>query len=152
MARATDPEWLICLQARVLALAELEDRERRHLELLESAHARTGLARGTLELAYEFAQEEGIDPALALELLVCGVAVIDLEEPEPMDESHSLAAPEWVAPVGLPDEAVELERVLRRTFRRVRAKLEQHPNVGAAIDALALEADVGPYQYHSTPI
>src|SRR5688500_2722690 len=69
------PAWVSCLQERALALADLPDRERRHIEVIEAAQAQTGLPLTTLELAYEIALEEGLDPALALEVLVCKIAV-----------------------------------------------------------------------------
>lgn len=147
MNRPLETNWVACLQERVVALADLPDRERRHAELMESVQSRIGYPLSTLELAYEIALEEGVDPALALELLVCRVAVIDLPEPAPGDETHSLAPPDWVTPVGLPEEAVELERRLRKTFRRLRSVLERHTEVGAAIDAFAAEPDIAHYDY-----
>jgi hypothetical protein len=145
--RPTRNEWLRCLQERVLVLADMPERERRHAELMESLELRTALPRHTLELAYELALEEGIDPALALELLACKVAVIDLAEPVPDDQSHSLAPPEWVVPVGLPNEALELEGRMRKTFRRLRTCLQQNAEIGQAIAAFASEPDVDSYDY-----
>lgn len=142
-------DWVNCLQERARVLAELPDRERRHLEVIESAQARTGLPLTTLELAYELALEEGLDPALALEVLVCKIAVVELSEPV-SEEAHSLAPPEWVSPVvpvGVPEETVVLERHMRKTFRRLRHMLELHQELSAAVDAFGREPDVAAFDY-----
>lgn len=142
-------DWVGCLQERAAALAQLPDRERRHLEVVESARERTGLPLTTIELAYELALEEGLDPALALEILVCKVAVIELSE-APADEAHAFTPPEWVAPVvppGIPEDHVILERRMRKTFRRLRHMLEENDDLSRAIAAFAAEPDLAVFDY-----
>jgi hypothetical protein len=142
------PSWRECLRERAAALADLSERERRHADLMETHEARAVASRAVLEMAYELAQEEGVDPALALELVSCRVAVLELEPPTgaSTEESHSLVAPEWVAPADAP-LTMAIERRMRMTFRRVRADLEKHDQVIEAIDAFTAETDVGPFDY-----
>lgn len=142
------PGWLRCLRERTTALADLPDRERRHAELMEAHEARDAAPRHVLELAYEIALEEGLDPAFALEMISCRVAVLELEAPTgaSTEETHSLTAPEWVAPPELPSE-LAIERRIRMTFRRMRAGFEQHGDPAAAIDWFATGPDVGLYDY-----
>lgn len=137
-----------CLRERTLALADLPDRERRHAELMESHEARGAASRQVLELAYEIAQEEGLDPAFALEIISCRVGVLELEAPTgaSTEETHSETAPEWVVPPERPSEQA-VERRMRMTFRRMRAGLEQHDDPAAALDWFANAPDVGHYDY-----
>ena len=142
------PSWRECLRDRALALADLPDRERRHSELMETHEARAVASRPVLEMAYELALEEGIDPALALELVSCRVAVLELEEPTgaSTEDSQSLVAPAWVTPAGAPAN-MAIERRMRASFRRVRASIEKHGEVTQAIDAFTAEPDVGTFDY-----
>jgi len=147
-AEWTHDEWVACLEKSASRLAELPDRERRHLDLIEAAEARTHAPRAVLELAYEIAEEEGIDPALGLELIICRVAVEELTPPEPpADEAHSLV-PEFVEPLPASDEEVMRERRMRMTFRRVRGMLEKSPSFAQAIHAFADEPDIGQFDYY----
>ncbi|HSL70291.1 MAG TPA: hypothetical protein VK864_08600 [Longimicrobiales bacterium] len=124
-------------------------RERRRAELLDDVEERAWIDRPVLELAYDLAEEEDLDTAIALELVGCGVAVVELEPParSVAGEAHSLTAPDWVAPPAEPADVLVLERRLRLTFRRFRALLEQHRDPAAAIEALAEQVDAQPYDY-----
>src|SRR5262245_4813913 len=90
------PDWLKCLRSRLRTLPELSER---HADLVASVQERTHVPLQVLEIAYDVARESGLDPGLALEIVACGVCVVELEEPLPVaDQAHSLNPPDWVAP------------------------------------------------------
>jgi hypothetical protein len=142
------PDWLRCLRGRLTILSEMAGRERRRAELLEDLEQRSWIDRPVLDLAYDLAEEEDLDPAIALELVGCGVAVVELEPPgkSVAGEAHSLTLPD-LTPVTEPADVLVLERRLRLTFRRFRALLEQHHELPAAVEALAEQLDAQPYDY-----
>ena len=102
------------------------------------------------EMLYEVAQEEGLDPALAYELVRSGLGV--LPPPEGVENAPTFAVsdkyrPEWLEPPVDPDTMLR-ERTLRFSFRRLRALLEEHTgDAAAAFRAFAREPDVGPVGY-----
>jgi hypothetical protein len=144
---AADPAWLVCLRARLRALPELSER---HADMVAGVEARTHVPRTVLERAYDLAREAGLDPALALELVGCGVSVVELDpEPTVAEEAHSSNPPDWVAPPAAPVDVLVLERRLRLTFRRLRTLLEREDDLNAAIEKFAREPDVRAYDFRS---
>ena len=139
--------WLSCLRSRLRALPELSER---HADMVAGVEKRTHVPRATLERAYDLAREAGLDPALALELVGCGVSVVELDtEPTVAEEAHSSNAPDWVAPPSAPTDVLVLERRLRLTFRRLRTLLEREDDLTRAIEAFACEPDVQAYDFRA---
>ena len=141
------PAWLTCLRARLLALPELSER---HADMVAGVERRTHVPRAVLERAYDLARESGLDPALALELVGCGVSVVELDpEPTVAEEAHSSNPPDWVAPPPGTTDVLILERRLRLTFRRLRTLLEREDDLKRAIEAFACEPDVQAYDFRA---
>ncbi len=141
------PVWLRCLKERARLLEQIPVLERRRTDLVAGVATRSGASLALLDIAYDRALEEGLDPVLALEIIGCGVAVLDLTKPEPLEGTHSLPPPEWVAPpIELPGEQA-LERRLRLTFRRMRSALERTGDLESAIASFSSEVDVGAFRY-----
>jgi hypothetical protein len=121
-----------------------EDVERRHEVLMEWAESEIGLDRDYAEQVYALAEEEGLEPLLALHLVRAGIGVRELEPPEQdMEDAAQQAPPEWVAEETVELEDVALERRLRATFRRFRSHLETEADVPAAARRLLQDPDVG---------
>jgi hypothetical protein len=137
-----------CLSERVAALTGDAATERRHEELMEWAEAELDLERANAEQVYALAEEENLPPVLALLLVHCRVGVLELEVPEQdADEAaHQAAPPDWVETEQVEFDDVALERRLRTTFRRFRARLEESGSPPSAVDAFLLEPDVGMVQ------
>jgi hypothetical protein len=146
--RANDQTWMSCLRERGQLLEQLPALEHRRSHLLEKSAQRSGVSHHLLDRAYDLACEEGLDPALALELVGCGVAVIELAPTEPLAEAHSLN-PEFVAQVTEPLPDILRERRMRLTFRRMRSALEQTETLEEAIQRFGSEPDVGEFDYAS---
>ena len=144
--RYTDQPWVACLRERGQLLEHLPKLEHRRANLLEKSQKRSGAPTQVLDLAYDLAIEEGLDPVLALEIVGCGIAVVELAPKEPPDEAHSLM-PDFVEPVteALPD--IVRERRMRLTFRRMRSALQASNDLGSAIDCFAAEPDIAPFDY-----
>ena len=111
------------------------------------------MAAGTsLEAAdeiYDVAEEEGLDPAIAFELVLGGVGVRDLAPPalDNWAETQVEAPADWIDPEPPPPQEAARERHLRTTFRRVRSLIETTPSVDEAIRTFVHEPDVGPVDY-----
>jgi len=137
-----------CLLERVRRLGELEGRQRRRSELVRRAVRESGLAWQAAGSAYDLAEEEGVDPALALELLHCRVLVRGPREARPTevrgDTLLEAAPPEWISGPPLAEEEARWERRLRGSFRRLRRLLEEHATPESALLAYAEEPDVAP--------
>lgn len=125
-----------------------EERERRRCEIVEEAE-KSGMSYELAEMLYDIAIDEGIDPAMAYELVRTGLGVV------PPDDGVSNAAsapssdkyyPTWMFPAEPPDEVLR-ERMLRVSFRRLRSLLESHPEVDEAFRVFANEPDVGHFGY-----
>jgi hypothetical protein len=144
--RFSDQPWVACLRERGQLLEHIPKLEHRRSNLLERSQKRSGAPLHVLDRAYDLAIEEGLDPVLALELVGCGVAVIELAPKEQLDESHSLT-PDFVDPITEPLPDIIRERRMRMTFRRMRAALEASDDLLAAIDHFAAEPDVGAFDY-----
>ena len=101
------------------------------------------------EMLYDVAREEGLDPVLAWDLVMSGLGVAPPpggagnQVDEPASDKYY---PTWLLPASPPD-AVLRERMLRFSFRRLRAMLERHPDPAEALRAYAREPDVGVFGF-----
>ncbi len=140
-------EAAACLEQRARRFQQLAGPERRRSEVVERAMAEAGLARGEAEEAYDLAREEGLDPALALELLHCGVLVRSPGDVAPISQRHDTVLeempPEWLRGPPPADEDARRERRLRASFRRLRVLLQERGTPEEALLAFADEPDVG---------
>ncbi len=140
-------EAAACLLARAHELAALAGHERRRSELVERAVRATGLDWGEAEAVYDLAREEGLDPALAFELLHCHVLVLGPEDVRPAESRDGTELedrpPEWIAAAPPPAEEARRERRLRGSFRRLRRLLEERGTPEEALLAFVEEPDVG---------
>lgn len=120
------------------------DFERRHEVLVERAIERDGLEREAAESIYALAEEEHLEPELALLVAASGVGVMELEEPDSDPEriGHQQVPPEWVAEGDIPVPEARRERRLRLTFRRLRSLLARTDSATEAVRLLAAEPDV----------
>lgn len=118
--------------------------ERRHEALMEWAEAH-GMERAYAEQIFALAEEEDLEPVLALHVVRAGIGVRELQEPEQdMDEdAMQQAPPEWVAEDVVEMDDIALERTLRATFRRLRSHVEASGSAPAAIEAMLREPDIG---------
>lgn len=128
----------------------LEEREidRRRSELVEEAEER-GMSRELAELLYDIALEEGLDPALAYELVCTGLGVAPPPEGvsnAPADPMVDKYLPSWMFPPE-PTDKILRERMLRTSFRRLRSILQEVDDVDEAFRSFANEPDVGHYGY-----
>lgn len=123
-----------------LDAAELE---RRRDALIEDARD-VGMPRELVELLYDIAREEGLDPGLGFELVRSGLGVC------PPPDGISNAAdrpttdrylPPWMFPP-TPTDLLLRERTLHLSFRRLRALLEEHHDIEDAFRSFALDPDV----------
>jgi hypothetical protein len=137
-----------CLLSKAEVQISDSERARRLSELGEQAET-DGMSRDLVERLYEVAREEGLDPALAYELVRCGLGVV----PPPEGVSNAAGQPvadkylpEWMFPP-TPTDSLLRERMLRVSFRRLRSLLEQHPEPDDAFRAFAHEPDVDVYGY-----
>lgn len=125
------------------------ERESRRQEILDEA-AEAGMPPVLAELLYDVARDEGLDPALAYELVRCGIGVLPPEggvSNAPSQPSSDPYAPEWLLDAPLPPDELIRERTLRVSFRRLRALLEEHHDMDQAFRAFAREPDVGAVGY-----
>jgi hypothetical protein len=137
-----------CLVERAETGSGDPERARRLSELVEEAEG-DGMPLDLVERLYEVAREEGLDPGLAYELVRCGLGVIP--PPEGVSNAAEQPAadrylPEWMFPP-TPTDSLLRERMLRVSFRRLRALLEEHPEPEDAFRAFAQEPDVDVYGY-----
>lgn len=137
-----------CLVAGEGAVAP-EEAVRRRSDLLEDA-AQDGIPAPLAEQLYDVAREEGLDPALALELVRCGLGVCPPEEglsSAPEQPTSDKYAPGWLLQPPTGTDELLRERMLRLSFRRLRSLLEVHPEPAEAMRAFAAEPDVGVHGY-----
>lgn len=131
----------------LISAADPGTRERKS-DLMEEGRA-AGMPEPLTEMLYDIAQEEGIDPGLAFDLVRSGLGVapppggVSNAAQVPVSDPH---LPEWFFQPSTPDELLR-ERMLRVSFRRFRSLLEQHPEVEDAFRAFADEPDVGYFGY-----
>jgi len=142
-------EAAACLLERVRRLGELEGRRRRRAELVERAVRASGLEWEEAEEVYDLADEEGVDPALALELVHCRMLVLGPREAVPTElrgnTQLEATPPEWLSGPPPAQAQARRERRLRGSFRRLRRLLEECPTEEAALVAYAEEPDVAPH-------
>ena len=134
-----------CLLAGAEASLDTKEREHRRGEILDEA-TQSGMSPELAEQLYDVAREEGLDPALAYELVRCGIGVLPPAEGvsnAPSQPSSDPYAPEWLLDSPVPPDELLRERTLRFSFRRLRALLEEHEDVDQAFRAFAREPDVG---------
>ena len=122
--------------------------ERRRSEIIEEGET-AGMPSDLVELMYDIAREEGIDPGLALELVKSGLGVV----PPPDGVSNESSAPSsdrylpaWMFPPSPPDHLLR-ERTLRLSLRRLRARLEEHHDIEEAFRHFAIDPDIGHVGY-----
>jgi hypothetical protein len=121
---------------------------RRRSDLVEKA-VEAGHAVEYADQIYDIAEEEGVDPALAFELVLNGIGVRELSPPNEDQwlETQVEAPPGWVAEPDRQPEVAERERHMRSTFRRLRRMLEEHGQPRPALEAFAREPDVAEISY-----
>lgn len=125
-----------------------EDAPRRRVELVEKA-VKAGHSIEYADQIYDIAEEEGVDPAFAFELVLNKIGVRELTPPnnDQWLETQVEAPPTWVeSPDQSPDDAAR-ERHLRTTFRRLRSKFDSHDNPRDALEAFATDPDVAEIEY-----
>lgn len=136
-----------CLLERARELEALAGHQRRRAELVDRAVRESGLAWTEAEGVYDLAREEGLDPALAFELLHCRVLVVGPTDVRATDaRAHTeleATPPEWVETQPPPEEEARRERRLRGSFRRLRRLIEERGTPEEALVAFAEEPDVG---------
>lgn len=128
----------------------LEEREldRRRSQILEEAEE-VGMSADLVELLYDVALEEGIDPALGFDLVRSGLGVAppaDGVSNAPDDPMVDKYLPAWMFPAE-PTDRLLRERMLRVSFRRLRGMLEEEEDVEQAFIRFANEPDVGHFGY-----
>jgi hypothetical protein len=138
------------LQHLIERTAEIVDdgTPRRRIELVERA-LEAGHSIEYADLIYDIAEEEGLDPALAFELVLNGIGVRELTPPVDDDwvETQVEAPPKWVTEPEPSPAAAAHERHMRTTFRRLRGLIEQHGSARAALAAFAQQPDVAEMKY-----
>lgn len=117
------------------------ERGRRRQEVIGRAVEEGGVERALAEQVYDVALEEGVEPAFALELVRCGVAVGGEPEEAPDAETIQVGAPPWLVEAPSRGEA-DRERRLRLSLRRLRGLLETHDTAEDALIAFVREPDV----------
>lgn len=137
------------MQKRLEYLIErAEQIEGRRREELVALAMDAGHTREYADRIYDVAEEEGVEPAFAFELVLNGIGVRELSGPQDDEwlETQVEAPPAWVAqPDREPDAA--RERHMRSTFRRLRRMFELHGSPRAALEAFAREPDVAEVRY-----
>lgn len=130
-----------CLKRHAADIESEAHTLRRHEELLDWATDDIGLERAWAEQAYDIAREEEIEPAIAFELIRCGVGI----RAEVMDDSGAPkldpSSPSWIAGGPTPDQAMREWR-LRTSLRRLRTLIREHGAPAPALRAFADAPDV----------
>ncbi len=139
--RLRDGGGVECLVERAEVVEREVERGRRRQEVVGRAVREGGVDRDLAEQVYDVALQEGVEPAFALELVRCGVAVGGEPEVEPDEDTIQVGAPPWLAAAPSLSEA-ERERRLRMSLRRLRGLLETHESAEDALIAFVQEPDV----------
>lgn len=108
-----------------------------------------GMSSDLAALLYDIAWEEGLDPAIAYELVRTGLGVAPPEggiSNDPDAPAVDRYLPAWMFPPTDPETLLR-ERMLRMSFRRLRSLLEAEPDPEDAFRRFANEPDVGHYGY-----
>lgn len=123
-------------------------RARRRMDVIGEAQA-DGMSPELAEMMYDVAVEERLDPALAYELVCSGLGVappaegLDNAAEQPASDKYY---PTWLLPANPTDDVLR-ERMLRLSFRRLRALLEASADSVDAFRAYAREPDVGVFGF-----
>lgn len=136
------------LLERAALLGEAAPSSRRREDLVARA-VEAGHSREYADQMYDVAEEEGLDPAVAFEVVLSGVGVRELAPPvtDSWTETQVEAPPAWISdPQPPPDEAAR-ERRIRSSFRRLRAIMGGTPSPQEALRAFVLAPDVGDVDY-----
>lgn len=143
MGRAGDPDCLV----RAFGSVSADGPERRHEALMRWATEELGLERSVAESVYALAEAETLEPWYAFQLVRCGVGVLELEAETGMEVGTADEAAQSLPPGSAEDrvrlEDPDLERRLRRSFRRLRRLMSEHADPVAAAAAFVAEPDVG---------
>lgn len=133
------------LTERVMTLGDAGGFERRHEPLMEWAETELGLERGHAERVYSLAEEEDLEPALALEVVRSGIGVRELEPPGDAAEDDAMqqVPPGWAVEDTVELDDVVMERHLRASFRRLRSHLDASDSPVAAVRRYLADPDVG---------
>lgn len=133
-----------CLLDRAARFEGEPATSRRREELVERAIA-AGHPREYADLLYDVAEEEGVDPAVAFEIVLCGVGVRELIQPveDQWEEAQIEAPPPWISDDPPTADAAARERHARISFRRLRSIMENQPTAEDALRAFVSEPDVG---------
>jgi len=124
------------------------ERARRRMDVVEEAQGE-GMSPELAEMMYDVAAEEGLDPALAYELVRSGLGVappaggVANAADQPASDKYY---PTWLLPASPTDDILR-ERMLRVSFRRLRSLLEVHADPSEAFRLYAREPDVGVYGF-----
>jgi hypothetical protein len=133
-----------CLLASEDAELDAAALARRRMDVVAEAQAE-GMSPELAEMMYDVAREEGLDPALAHELVRSGLGVapppggVTNAAEQPASDKYY---PTWLLPASATDDILR-ERMLRLSFRRLRGKLEAFNDPAEAFRAYAREPDVG---------
>lgn len=135
------------LLARAAVFDEDTPVSRRREDLVERAET-AGLSREDADRMYDVAEQEGVDPAAAFELVLCGVGVRELAPPnaDQWEETQVEAAPAWVTEPAAPADGGR-ERRARTSFRRLRSIMEHTPAPRDALREFVRQPDVGAVDY-----
>jgi len=128
--------------------AEERDGDRRRSEIMEEAEE-IGMSNELVELLYDVALEEGIDPAVGFDLVRSGLGVAPPADGVSNAPDHPMVdkyLPPWMFPAQPTDQMLR-ERMLRISFRRLRSMLQEEENVEDAFQRFANEPDVGHFGY-----
>jgi hypothetical protein len=137
-----------CLLAKAEAGIDVQESSRRRMDVLMDAQEQ-GMPPDLAEMLYDVAIEEGLDPALAYELVRSGLGVVPPQNGvanAPSQPTTDKYVPEWLYPP-VPTDEILRERMLRLSFRRLRSLLERHDDPDEAVRAFAREPDVGHYGF-----
>jgi hypothetical protein len=137
-----------CLTARTEAEVEPAELQHRRSDILEEADE-AGMSPELAELLYDVARDEGLDPALAFELVKTGLGVVPPDDGlsnAPSVPTTDKYLPPWMFPP-TPTDKLLRERMLRVSFRRLLALLEEHEDAAKAFNQFANEPDVGHFGY-----
>ena len=147
--RRGEDTWFGSAACMVETAAPAVETAQRRTEVLDEATA-GGMPLSLAEQLYDVGREEGLDPALALELVRCGLGICPPDDGvsnAPSQPASDKYAPGWLLQPASPPDDLLRERMLRLSFRRLRALLEQHPQPADAMRAFAREPDVGVFGY-----
>lgn len=131
-----------------VAPVAMPEAERRRSEIMDDADAE-GMPPELASLLYDIAQDEGLDPGLAFELVRTGLGVappadgVSTASDAPAVDKY---LPPWMFPPEPTDHMLR-ERMLRVSFRRLRGILGEEEDPDAGLRRFAREPDVGHYGY-----